>query len=189
MTTTSTTTTVTTSSIMSTTTLITSTTSTTETATTTTTTSTTTTTTKMTSEYDILSTTYSIWVDTASTAITTSTTTTSTTSTTTPTEITYTKLLNDMALVPYSAVGPYYCSNGRNNYYFATTFYTRFKHKAFEVCESYECDLIVEWSRPYKFGSRSKNVTGWDVGRLNSKMLKCPHNKDMTAKVIWYKHD
>ena len=187
MTTTSTTTTVTTSSIMSTTTLITSTTSTTETATTTTTTSTTTTTTtKMTSEYDILSTTYSIWVDTASTAITTSTTTTSTT---TPTEITYTKLLNDMALVPYSAVGPYYCSNGRNNYYFATTFYTRFKHKAFEVCESYECDLIVEWSRPYKFGSRSKNVTGWDVGRLSSKMLKCPHNKDMTAKVIWYKHD
>lgn len=96
---------------------------------------------------------------------------------------------NDIVSVHYSAVGPYQCPTRQSKYYFATTFYTRFKQKAFETCESYDCDIIVEWSRPHKFQSSFKNVTGWDIGRLNTKMLKCPQNQDMNAKVIWYKHD
>ena len=138
---------------------------------------------------------------------TTSTTTMSTTTSSTTTKMIYTEMSNvsRSRLVPYSAVGPNHCASGqergtaifsrnKNNrnknvpdttrlHYFATTFFTRVKRKAFGICELYDCDIIVEWSG--HLGRRRH--TGWDIGKLDTKM--CPQNQAMRAKVIWYKQD
>ena len=110
---------------------------------------------------------------TTSTIVSATTSTTSTTSTST----------NQSGFVPYySPVGNYKCETGP--FYFATSFYARTEARAKETCKRYDCDIIVEWTNRRRYVR-----TGWDIGNFDRDVPTCLHNRDMTAKMIWRKHN
>ena len=85
-----------------------------------------------------------------------------------------------LAVPKYGPVGVSYCRNDPP-YYFATSFFARTYQQAETRCNSYDCDLIVEWEGPLG----QKTTKGWDVGKFGNQ--QCEQNKKMKAKVVWEK--
>ena len=77
----------------------------------------------------------------------------------------------------YGPVGPYGCST--STYYYATTYFTRYKSKVQGACDTYNCDIIVEWT------SKDGKNKGWDIGKFNKPA--CSQNKNMDAIIIMAK--
>ena len=59
----------------------------------------------------------------------------------------------------FAPIGNKYCQTG--SYYFATSYYTKYKSTAKADCKNYNCDVIIEWTR---INSRGDTFTGWDSG-------------------------
>ena len=79
-------------------------------------------------------------------------------------------------------VGKFYCKSAP--FHFATSYYSSSLSRTRQECHRYDCDIIIEWTKK----SYHKTYTGYDFGKIDEHQSTCPHNKAMTAKIVWTKY-
>ena len=81
----------------------------------------------------------------------------------------------------FSPVGYSVCKTGIYN--FATSYWSESLTQTQANCKIHDCDIIIEW---VKIIDRVK-YRAYDLGKIDRNQSTCPHNTEMTAKVLWKK--